>query len=69
MASDASTRSEADILTELSSAPDTPADPQLPVPKLFDSFDVKGPNGVHDVLTLEPLGRNYNNSLPQCNGG
>lgn len=54
VASNAAIGSEADILTELCLSPNKH---HLPVPKLLDSFAVKGPNGVHDVLALEPLGR------------
>ncbi|KAL9122469.1 MAG: hypothetical protein Q9187_000979 [Circinaria calcarea] len=50
-------RSEVDTLTKLGLYTNTLATPQLPVPKLLDSFALKGPNGVHSVLVLEPLGR------------
>ena len=54
VASDAAIRSEADALTELCPNPNTLDTPQLPIPKLLDSFALKGPNGFHEVLALEP---------------
>lgn len=57
VASNVAIRSEVNTLTELCPDPNTLSDPRLPVPKLFDSFDIEGPNGVHNVLALEPLGR------------
>lgn len=46
---------EADILKRLRFHPSLPSTARLPIPRLFDSFDLKGPNGVHNVLVLELL--------------
>lgn len=55
MASDTTVPQELDALRKLSNPLATA---QLPVPRLLDSFDLKGPNGVHTVLALELFGSN-----------
>lgn len=56
MASNTSAREESDALKKLFFSPHPLAAVQLPVPRLWDSFDVKGPNGVHNILALEIFG-------------
>ncbi|MCJ1464513.1 hypothetical protein MMC07_003126 [Pseudocyphellaria aurata] len=48
-------RPEADTLKKLNSVPYPIAIAPPPVTRLLDSFDVRGPNGVHNVLVLKPL--------------
>lgn len=55
MASDTTIPQELDALRKLSNPLATA---HLPVPRLLDSFDLKGPNGVHSVLALELFGSN-----------
>lgn len=56
MASDTTIRQEVDALATLCISPNPLATAQSPIPRLLDSFDLKGPNGVHQVLALEVLG-------------
>lgn len=51
-------RPEADALTKLWFNVNTPATTHLPVLRLFDAFNLNGPNGIHNVLALELLGSN-----------
>lgn len=56
MASNDTTRTEVDVLAKLCDRPSPLDTTQLPVPRLLDFFDLKGPNGIHNVIALEPLG-------------
>lgn len=52
MASDNLTLSEVDALSKLC------VNANLPTTRLYDSFDLEGPNGTHRVQALELLGAN-----------
>ena len=56
-ASTSSSSSEAEILKKLQNDPSISIANDVPVPRLHDSFDLKGPNGLHKALAMEPLGR------------
>lgn len=67
VASNESTRSEADVLAKLCHRPSPLGTTQLPVPRLLDSFDLKGPNGIHNVIALEPLGCTLHQFIDEMN--
>lgn len=67
MASDTAIRQEADTLTKIVFNQNPVATAQLPVPRLFDSFDLEGPNGVHNILALELLGSSLEDFITKMN--